>query len=128
VLASRNNQLALLEREVKGVRDLVTEGYAPLNRQMELERAMADISASTADVHANLTRAQSAILEVRQRAEALRSDYRKEVDTQLADVRRECNQPSVKASPKSLPAGSDAVGGHVVDSPSDGRRRQAGRS
>jgi protease secretion system membrane fusion protein len=89
VLTSRSNQAALYEREVKGVRDLVAEGYAPFNKQMELERAIADISASTADVQANQARAQSAILELRQRALGLRSDYRKEIDTQLADVRRD---------------------------------------
>ena len=89
VLASRSNQAALYEREVKGVRDLVAEGYAPFNKQMELERAIADISASTADVQANLARARSAILELRQRALGLRSDYRKEIDTQMAEVRRD---------------------------------------
>ena len=90
MLASRDNQVALLEREVKGVRDLVEEGYAPFNRQMELERGdRRHLGASTADVQANLARAQSAILELRQRAQVLRSDYRKEVDTQLADVRRD---------------------------------------
>jgi membrane fusion protein, protease secretion system len=89
VLASRGNQAALYEREVKGVRDLVAEGYVPFNRQMELERAIADISASTADVQANQARAQSAILELRQRALVLRSDYRKEIDSQMTDVRRD---------------------------------------
>ncbi len=89
VLASRSNQVALYEREVKGIRDLVAEGYAPLNRQMELERAIADIAASTADVQANKARAQSVILELRQRALGLRSEARKEVDTLLADVRRD---------------------------------------
>ena len=89
VLASRANQADLLEREVKGMRDLVAEGYAPFNKQMELERSIADISAATADLQANRARAQSAILELRQRAQGLRSDYRKDVDTQLADVRRE---------------------------------------
>jgi len=96
VLVNRNNQLALLERELKGIRDLVAEGYAPLNRQMELERNMADVSASVADVKANLARAQSAILEVRQRADALRSEYRKEVDTQLAEVRRDVQAETEK--------------------------------
>jgi len=96
VLVNRNNQLALLERELKGVREMVAEGYAPMNRQMELERTAADVSASTADLQANLSRAQSAILEVRQRGEALRSDYRKEVDTQLADVRREVQAETEK--------------------------------
>ena len=89
VLASRSNQVALYEREIKGVRELVAEGYAPFNKQMELERAVADISATTADVQANRARAQSAILELRQRVQGLRSDYRKEVDTQMADVRRD---------------------------------------
>lgn len=89
VLASRNTQVASLQREVAGVRDLVKEGYAPFNRQMELERAIADLGASTADVQANRARAQSTILELRQRAQVLRSDYRKEVDTQMAEVRRD---------------------------------------
>ncbi len=89
VLENRANQRALLERELKGARDLVAEGYAPFNRQMELERAVADVSASIADVQANIARAQSAILELRQRAEVLRAEYRREADTQLAEVRRE---------------------------------------
>ena len=96
VLVNRNNQLTLLERELKGVRELVAEGYAPLNRQMELERTVADVSASTADVQANLARAQSAILEVRQRVLVLHSDYRKEVDAQLADVRRDVQSEAEK--------------------------------
>ena len=53
VLASRAAQVASLERELAGVRDLVKEGYLPFNRQMELERAIADLGASTADVRAN---------------------------------------------------------------------------
>ena len=96
VLTNRTNQRALLERELKGARDLVAEGYAPLNRQMELERAVADVSASIADTQSNIARAQSAILEMRQRADVLRSEYRREVDTQLAEVRREVQSEEEK--------------------------------
>jgi membrane fusion protein, protease secretion system len=96
VIVSRAGQKALLERELKGVRDLVAEGYAPLTKQMELERALADNAATTADLNANINRAQSAILELRQRSEVLRSDYRKEGDTQLADIRREVQTESEK--------------------------------
>lgn len=88
-LVGRRSQADLFEREVKGIRDLVAEGYAPFNKQMELERAIAEVSASTADLQANLARAQSLTLELRQRAQLLRADYRKEVDTMMADVRRE---------------------------------------
>lgn len=96
VLASRRNQAALIERELKGIRDLVAEGYAPLTRQLELERTLADVTASSADLQANIVRAQSAILETRQREEALRSDYRKETDAQLAEVRREVQSEGQK--------------------------------
>ena len=88
-LASRKSQTASLEREAQGIRDLVTEGYAPFNKQMELERSIGDVSAVTADLLARIASAQSTILEMRQRAEGLRADYRKETDNQIADVRRE---------------------------------------
>jgi protease secretion system membrane fusion protein len=95
-LVGRGNQADLFEREVKGLRDLVAEGYAPFNKQMELERAIADISASTADLQANLARAQSLILELRQRAQLLRADYHKEIDTMMAEVRREVQTEAEK--------------------------------
>ena len=43
---SSQNQLALLQQELKGMRDLVNEGYAPRNKQMELERMVAEAMAS----------------------------------------------------------------------------------
>jgi protease secretion system membrane fusion protein len=89
LLANRQEQLRLLEREVSGVRGLVAEGYAPLTRQMELERGMAEVRGGIADTTANQMRARSAILELRQRMHTARAEYRKEVETQLADVQRE---------------------------------------
>lgn len=117
-LASRQNQAVLLEKEARGVRELVTEGYAPFNRQMELERAIGDISAASADLQANVARAQSMILELRQRAQGLRSDYRKEVDTQLADVRRDVQAEAERFKAVSEELGRTQIrtpaGGHVV--------------
>lgn len=116
VLASRSNQTALYEREVKGIRDLVAEGYAPFNKQMEMERAIADIGASTADVLANQARAQSAILELRQRALGLRSDYRRDIDTQLADVRRD-----VQAEAERFKAVSEELARTEIRTPATGQ-------
>lgn len=95
-LATRTAQVASLEREVKGIRDLVAEGYVPWNKQLELERSMGDISAVTTDLQAKIAAAQSTILELRQKAEGMRSDQRKEVDSQLSDVRREVQSESEK--------------------------------
>src|SRR5690606_17278931 len=54
-----------------------------------LERMVADSNASMADLQGNVMRARSAILELRQRAMSRQQEYRKEVETQLADVSRQ---------------------------------------
>lgn len=89
MLRSRRNQLALLEEELGHTRELVKEGYAPRNRQLELERAVADATAALADLNGNTVRSQRSIAELRQRVVARQQEYRKEVETQLTDVTRE---------------------------------------
>lgn len=116
ILASRADQAALLEREISGVRGLVAEGYAPANKQMELERALADVAATIADLQANRARAQSGILELRQRGQALRSEYRKEVDMQLAEVRRE-----VQSEDQRYRALREELGRTEIRAPSSGQ-------
>ena len=89
MLGSRKSQLALLEEELRNTRGLVQEGYVPRNRQLELERAVADAQASLADLNGNISRAQRSIAELRQRSVARQQEYRKEVETQLTEVTRE---------------------------------------
>ncbi len=89
MLDNRKNQLSLVREELGNLRGLVAEGYAPRNRQLELERTVADISTAIADLQGNTVRAQRAIGELRQRATSRQQDYRREVETQLADVDRE---------------------------------------
>lgn len=89
ILENRRSQLALLKDELGHLRGLVKEGYAPRNRQLELERSVADINASLADVQGNTLRARSAIAELRQRAISRQQEFRKEVESQLADVSRQ---------------------------------------
>ncbi len=89
MLASRQSQLRLINDELSHLRGLVEEGYAPRNRQRELERTVADTSASIADLQGNTLRAKSSIAELRSRAVSRKQEYRKEVETQLADVARQ---------------------------------------
>lgn len=86
---NRANQLRLINDELSNLRGLVREGYAPRNRQLEMERMVSDISTSIADLQGNSVRATRAIGELRQRALSRQQEYRKEVETQLADVERE---------------------------------------
>ena len=86
---NRRNQLALLSEELKNTSSLVSEGYAPRNRQLELQRMVAEMNSSLADLLGNTVRSQRSIAEIRQRIIARQQEYRKEVETQLTDVNRE---------------------------------------
>jgi protease secretion system membrane fusion protein len=94
--ASRRSQLALLQDELKHTRELVKDGYAPRNRQLELERAQAENQTSIAETQGNIMRARHSISEFRQRAIARQQEYRKEVETQLAEVAREVQSDAEK--------------------------------
>jgi protease secretion system membrane fusion protein len=89
MMTSRRSQMALVSEELKNTRELVKDGYAPRNRQLELERMVAELNSSMAELLGNTTRAQRAISELRQHLIQRQQEYRKEVETQLADVSRE---------------------------------------
>lgn len=89
MLLNRKNQQTLLDEELTNTRGLVKEGYVPRNRQLELERMTAEISSGIAELQGNIIRATRAVAELRQRAIVRQQEYRKEVDSQLADVGRE---------------------------------------
>ena len=96
VVVQRQRQLAILNEELVNIRGLVKEGYAPRNRQMEIERMVADVQAALADLNGSMLRASSAIAEMTQRGLARQSEYRKEVESQLADVSREVQADAEK--------------------------------
>lgn len=89
MLENRQSQLRLLNEELTPLRELVAQGYAPRNRQLELQRQIADVHSSMADLQGNTTRAQRSMGELRQRALSRKREWMREVQTQLADVNRE---------------------------------------
>ncbi len=89
MLENRRNQLRLINEELGNLRGLVKEGYAPRNRQLEMERMVFDSSTAIADLQGNTVRAQRTIGELRQRGMSRQQDFRREVETQMADVSRE---------------------------------------
>jgi protease secretion system membrane fusion protein len=86
---SRQTQRRLLQEQLASIRDLVKDGYAPRNQMLDLERQVAEVTTALTDLQGNQARARQAIAELRQRALARQQDYRKETDSQLADVGRE---------------------------------------
>lgn len=96
VLGPRRSQLALVSEELGHTRSLVAEGYAPRNRQLELQRQVAESNAAIAELMGNSVRAQRAIAELRQQAVSRRQEYRKEVETELGNVLREVQSEAEK--------------------------------
>jgi len=96
VLVQRQRQLAILNEQLMNIRDLVKDGYAPRMQQMELERSVADVQAAMADLNGNILRSASAVAEMEQRRLARQSEYRKEVETQLAEVSSEVHADAEK--------------------------------
>lgn len=116
MLGNRRTQFALLSEELKNTSSLVLEGYAPRNRQLELERMVAESSSSIAELLGNTTRAQRAIGELRQRAVVRQQDYRKELESQLSEVDRE-----VQADAEKFRASRDDLGRTEIRSPATGQ-------
>ena len=96
MLVQRQQQLALLKEELSNTRELVKDGYAPRNRQLELERMTAEVQANIADLTGNSIRTERAVAELTQRTVSRKAEYRKEVESQLADVAREVQADAEK--------------------------------
>lgn len=116
VLDARKSQLSYVKEELDGMRDLVKEGYAPRAKQLDLERMSADTLGSMADLQGNILRSRSAIAELRQRLIQRNQEYRKEVDSQLADIRRE-----VQADADKFRAVSNDLDRTIIRSPAEGQ-------
>lgn len=116
ILANRKSQQALLNEELGHIRGLVKEGYAPRNRQLELERMVAESGSSIADLQGNTIRAQRSVSELRQRAISRQQDFRREVETQLADVSRD-----VLAEEQKFKAVTDDLGRIDIKAPASGQ-------
>ena len=116
ILQNRRAQQALLNEELRPLRGLVSEGYAPRNRQLELERQIADANSTIADLQGNTVRAQRSIAELRQRMLLRQQEQRKEIQTRLAEVERE-----VAAEQEKFKTLADELARMDIKSPADGQ-------
>jgi protease secretion system membrane fusion protein len=93
---SRQTQLKLIQEELRNTRELVIEGYAPRNRQLELERAVADAQSSLSELRGRHEQALRAVAELEQRSLRARHAFLQEVQTQLGSVTLEVQSDADK--------------------------------
>lgn len=116
MLGNRKNQQSLLTEELNNTRGLVKEGYAPRNRQLELERMAAESSSSILELQGNTLRSKRAVAELKQRMIVRQQEYRKEVESQLAEVGRE-----VPGDAERYRVTKDDLGRIAIKSPATGQ-------
>lgn len=85
----RRAQRALLQEELSHTRELVKDGYAPRNRQLELERQIGDAHLAITELQGNTARSQRAVAELRQKIMSRKQEYRKDVEATLAETGRD---------------------------------------
>jgi protease secretion system membrane fusion protein len=88
-LQGKRAQLKFVTEQLAGTRELAKEGYLPRNRWFDEERLAADLNASATELQSTVLRAQSMRLESSQRLAQRQRDFQKEVESQLADVKRD---------------------------------------
>ena len=116
MLKARNRQSDYLKEELKGVRELVMEGYASRNKQLELERLAAESMGSIADLQGNILRVRSTTDETRLRSIQRIQEYQKEVGSSLSDVRRE-----VQADEEKFKAATQEMARTIIRAPAEGQ-------
>lgn len=87
--AARQEQLASLRDQLARLRKLAEEGFLPRNRVSEQERAIAALTANAAEDAGNLGRTRQSVAELQARAAVRQQEFRREAESQLADVQRE---------------------------------------
>lgn len=115
VESGKKTQIALLEKELKSMRELADEGFVPRNKLLELERVLADLSGTRGSDLAQIARAKAAISEIKLRKVQRIEDFRKDLEKEMAEVQRE-----VASQRDQLYALGEEFARTLVKAPTDG--------
>jgi len=86
---AKQEQLRLLQEELRNQRELANEGYLPRNRLSEQERLVASINGAISEDIGNIGRARQSVAEAKARMNTREQELRKEVESQLTEVQKE---------------------------------------
>lgn len=88
LLKARQSQLELLAQEAKNNRELAEEGYVPRSRANELARNVSELIGNIAASNADLAKTRTAIASTKLQLIQLRTNYLKDIDSQLSDAQK----------------------------------------
>lgn len=76
-LKNQRRKRDLLQEMLKGMRELVREGYAPRNQQLDLETQIADAQVAMTDLQGNINRTKLQLLASEQKIQALTDELKR---------------------------------------------------
>jgi protease secretion system membrane fusion protein len=88
VVNFRKEQLTVISEEAVSNRDLATQGFIPRSKANEVERTRSEMLSSLSNVTAEIAKTQSSIASTRLQMTQHQSTFRKDADTQLAEVQK----------------------------------------
>ena len=101
-LEGKDAQHKLVVEQLQGTRDLAREGYLPRNKLLEEERLAAELKASVSNLRASSAKIRSNISEVRLKVIQHQHEFQRDVETKLADVKRELEPVAEKLRAASI--------------------------
>lgn len=87
--AGREKQVQLFQEQLASYRELHGKGFVSRNQLLELERQLAEVQSRESETLANSAIANARLADFRMRGAQREFEYRREVETQLAEVQRE---------------------------------------
>jgi protease secretion system membrane fusion protein len=100
VIATRRDQLRLINEEVKNLKQLASEGFVPGSKATELERSRSELLAAISSTTSEISKARSALSEARLKVVQEKSAFAKEVDAELSEIQK--NRKAYKLNAESV--------------------------
>ena len=89
LLRGRDSQLALFAEQLASYRKLNADGYISRNQLIDSERQLAEVQTRRSEDLSNIAGVKARLAEFRMRGAQRQSEYRREVETQLAESQRD---------------------------------------
>ncbi len=87
--AGRAKQISLFKEQLASLQKLNAQGFVSRNQLLDIERQLAEVQSKQSEDLSNIAGIKARLSEFRMRGAQREIEYRKEVETQLADVQRE---------------------------------------
>lgn len=100
VMGIRKEQLGVLSEEASSNRDLANQGFIPRSKANEVERTRSEMLSNLANTTSEIAKVQSNIAATRLQLTQHQASFRKDADTQLADVQK--NRKAARAKVDAL--------------------------